>query len=44
LLTAALVYAPAERRARWQVGAVVVLVAVLVGLTLIRFGQLPAFT
>lgn len=44
LLTAALVYAPAERRTQWQVGSVVVLVAVLVGLTLIRFGQIPAFT
>jgi len=44
LLTAALVYAPAQRRAQWQVGAVAVLVAVLVGLTLIRFGQIPAFT
>jgi membrane associated rhomboid family serine protease len=44
LLTAALVYAPAERRTQWQVGSVVVLVVVLVGLTLIRFGQIPAFT
>jgi membrane associated rhomboid family serine protease len=41
LLTAALVYLPARRRRLWQVGAVVVLVVVLIGLVLVRFSQIP---
>jgi len=48
LLTAALIYSPArlpaQRRRLWQVGAVVVLVVVLVGLALVRFPQIPTFT
>jgi membrane associated rhomboid family serine protease len=44
LLTAALVYLPAQRRRLWQVGAVVVLVVVLVGLVLVRFSQIPQLT
>src|SRR5882757_1515924 len=45
LLTVALVYLPArlpaQRRRQWQVGAVVVLVVVMVGLVLVRFSQIP---
>jgi membrane associated rhomboid family serine protease len=41
VLTAALIYAPAQRRTQWQIGSVVVLVVVLVGLVLVRFGQIP---
>jgi membrane associated rhomboid family serine protease len=40
-LTAALLYAPAERRTAWQVGAVVAALLVLVGLVLVRFSQIP---
>jgi membrane associated rhomboid family serine protease len=44
LLTAALIFLPtrlpAERRRLWQVGAVVVLVVVLIGLALVRFPQI----
>jgi membrane associated rhomboid family serine protease len=43
-VTAAIVYAPAERRTVWQVGAVVVLLVVLVGLVLVRFPQIPVVT
>lgn len=42
--TAALVYAPAKNRVPWQVGALVVLVAVLVGLYLYRDAQLASVT
>jgi len=45
LLTAALIFPPprlpVERRRLWQVGAGVVLVAVMVGLVLVRFAQIP---
>jgi membrane associated rhomboid family serine protease len=45
LLTAALIFPPprlpAERRRQWQVGAGVVLVAVMIGLVLVRFTQIP---
>ena len=45
LLTVALIYPPArlpaERRRLWQVGAVVVLVVVMLGLVLVRFTQIP---
>lgn len=48
LLTAALIYLPArlpaQRRRLWQIGAVVVLVVVLVGLVLVRFTQIPQLT
>jgi membrane associated rhomboid family serine protease len=44
LLTAALIYLPAQRRRLWQVGAVVVLVVVLIGLVLVRFAQIPQLT
>ncbi|HEX4701305.1 MAG TPA: rhomboid family intramembrane serine protease, partial [Pseudonocardiaceae bacterium] len=43
VLTAGLIYLPAERRRLWQAGAVVVLLVVLVGLVLIRFTQIPVF-
>jgi len=41
VLTAGLIYAPARNRTLWQVGSVVVLVAVLIGLVLVRFSQIP---
>jgi len=45
LLTAALIFLPArlpaQRRRLWQVGAVVVLVVVMLGLVLVRFTQIP---
>jgi len=44
VLTAALLYVPEQRRTTWQVTAGVVLVVVLVGLALFRFGQIPAVT
>jgi membrane associated rhomboid family serine protease len=48
LLTAALIYPPArlpaQRRRLWQIGSVVVLVVVLVGLVLVRFAQIPQLT
>lgn len=43
-VTAAIVYAPAQRRTVWQAGAVVVLLVVLLGLVLVRFPQIPALT
>jgi membrane associated rhomboid family serine protease len=40
-VTAALIFAPAERRRWWQVGAVAVVLLVLIGLVLVRFSQIP---
>jgi membrane associated rhomboid family serine protease len=43
-VTAAIVYAPAQRRTLWQAGACVVVFVVLVGLVLVRFPQIPVAT
>jgi membrane associated rhomboid family serine protease len=44
LLTAALVFAPAERRTMWQVGGAAAMLLLLVVLVLVRFSQIPQFT
>lgn len=43
-LTAAIIYGPKLRRTAWQVGSVVAIVVVLVGLVLVRDTQIPQTT
>ena len=44
LVTAAFVYAPAERRTMWQVGGAAAMLLLLVVLVLVRFSQIPQFS